>query len=150
MRWTDFSVRWTRFSLRGCATLGVAGAVALLSGCVVAPVDDGYADYGYSSTTVYTNYGYPPPPRVEYRTVAPAPNYIWIGAGTGSGPAAVTTGAPGAGHRPAPTMCRPPHHPGPISSHRRCARRPHGPRCVPMIAPARRLGAPTTAPVRPR
>ena len=32
-----------------------------------------------SSTTVYTTYGYPPPPRVEYRTVAPAPNYIWIG-----------------------------------------------------------------------
>ncbi|MDH0898937.1 hypothetical protein N5C12_06180 [Comamonas aquatica] len=79
MRWTDSSVRWTRFSPRGWAALGVAGAVALLSGCVVAPVDDGYADYGYSSTTVYTTYGYPPPPRVEYRTVAPAPNYIWIG-----------------------------------------------------------------------
>lgn len=79
MRWTDSSVRWTRFSPRGWAALGVAGAVALLSGCVVAPVDDGYADYGYSSTTVYTTYGSPPPPRVEYRTVAPAPNYIWIG-----------------------------------------------------------------------
>lgn len=62
MRWTDSSVRWTRFSPRGWAALGVAGAVALLSGCVVAPVDDGYADYGYSSTTVYTTYGYPPPP----------------------------------------------------------------------------------------
>ena len=49
MRWTDSSVRWTRFSPRCWAALGVAGAVALLSGCVVAPVDDGYADYGYLS-----------------------------------------------------------------------------------------------------
>lgn len=57
---------------------GLLGAL-VLGGCVVAPMDDGYADYGYSSTTVYTNYGYPPPPRVEYRSVAPAPGYAWVG-----------------------------------------------------------------------
>lgn len=61
------------------AALGVAGGAALLSGCVVAPLDDGYADYGYSSTTVYTQYGYPPAPRVEYRTVAPSPHHVWEG-----------------------------------------------------------------------
>ncbi len=75
MRWTDSSVRWTRFSPRGWAALGVAGAVALLSGCVVAPADDGYADYGHSSTTVYPTYGHPPPPPVEDRTGAPPPKY---------------------------------------------------------------------------
>lgn len=54
------------------------GGAAVLSGCVVAPLDDGYADYGYTSTTVYTDYGYPPPPRVEYRTIAPSPTHIWV------------------------------------------------------------------------
>lgn len=56
------------------AILSVAGS-ALLGGCVVAPVSDGY---GYTTTTVYTNYGYPPPPRVEYRAVAPSPYHVWI------------------------------------------------------------------------
>lgn len=56
------------------AILSLAGA-ALLGGCVVAPVSDGY---GYTTTTVYTNYGYPPPPRVEYRAVAPSPYHVWI------------------------------------------------------------------------
>lgn len=55
----------------------LAGAVTL-SGCVVAPVDDGYADYGYTSTTVYTHYGDPPPVPVEYRTMAPSARHVWI------------------------------------------------------------------------
>ncbi|HEY4664268.1 MAG TPA: hypothetical protein VIG85_04710 [Comamonas sp.] len=53
-------------------------ALAAMSGCVVAPMDDGYAEYGYTSTTVYTDYGHPPPPRVEYRTVAPSPHHVWV------------------------------------------------------------------------
>lgn len=64
----------------GAAVAAFAGA-ALLSGCVVAPLDDGYGytDYGYSSTTVYTTYGSPPPPRVEYRYAAPSPAHVWMG-----------------------------------------------------------------------
>lgn len=68
-----------RLSPRAWGTAAVVAAAAALSGCVVAPLDDGYSDYGYSSTTVYTNYGYPPPPRVEYRTVSPYPDYVWAG-----------------------------------------------------------------------
>lgn len=68
-----------RLSPRCWAAVVAVGGAAVLSGCVVAPLDDGYSDYGYSSTTVYTNYGYPPPPRVEYRTVAPSPSYVWVG-----------------------------------------------------------------------
>lgn len=69
MRTTMRKAAWT------VSLLGVLG----LSGCVVAPIDDGYADYGYTSTTVYTDYGHPPPPRVEYRTVAPSASHIWLG-----------------------------------------------------------------------
>lgn len=67
--------------LRVWAWAAALGGAAALSGCVVAPIDDGYGDpgYSYSSTTVYTDYGYPPPPRVEYRTVAPSPSHIWVG-----------------------------------------------------------------------
>ena len=77
MQSTQFSSTALRRRMWGAAW--VLGGAALLSGCVVAPVDDGYAGYGYSSTTVYTNYGYPPPPRVEYRYAAPSPSYVWIG-----------------------------------------------------------------------
>lgn len=66
-------------SARLWAAAAVVGGAAVLSGCVVAPLDDSYADYGYTSTTVYTHYGYPPPPRVEYRYAAPTPSHIWIG-----------------------------------------------------------------------
>lgn len=68
---------WARS--RRWIALGLAGGAVVLSGCVVAPIDDGYADYGYTSTTVYTDYGYPPPPRVDYRTVAPSTTHIWVG-----------------------------------------------------------------------
>lgn len=67
---------------RALALLGCVAGAVVLSGCVVAPVGDGYAgDGGYvqTSTVVYTQYGAPPPPRVEYRTVAPYPDYVWIG-----------------------------------------------------------------------
>ncbi|QDF97805.1 hypothetical protein CJ010_15325 [Azoarcus sp. DD4] len=51
---------------------GLALLVALsVSGCVVAPVDDGY--YYGEETVIVT-----PPPRVEYRGYPPAVNYIWI------------------------------------------------------------------------
>lgn len=65
-------------SSRVGAVVAAVGGAAVLSGCVVAPMDDGYAGYGYTSTTVYTNYGYPPAPRVEYRTVAPSPYHVWV------------------------------------------------------------------------
>lgn len=68
-----------RISPRVWAASAVVGGAALLTGCVVAPLDDGYADYGYTSTTVYTTYGHPPPPRVEYRYAAPSPSHIWVG-----------------------------------------------------------------------
>lgn len=68
-----------RMHPRVWALLAAVGGAALLSGCVVAPVDDGHVDYGYTSTTVYTTYGHPPPPRVEYRTIAPSPHHIWVG-----------------------------------------------------------------------
>lgn len=68
-----------RFSPRCWAAVVAVGGAAVLSGCVVAPLDDGYTDYGYSSTTVYTQYGYPPPPRVEYRTIAPSASHVWVG-----------------------------------------------------------------------
>ena len=67
-----------------CAA-GLLGGALLLSGCVVAPTDGYhtgvYDSPGYysSSTVVYTQYGSPPPPRVEYRTVAPGPGYAWVG-----------------------------------------------------------------------
>lgn len=67
-----------RLCLRIGAALAAAAGAAVLSGCVVAPLDDGYADYDYSSTTVYTHYGNPPPPRVEYRSVAPSYSHIWV------------------------------------------------------------------------
>lgn len=68
-----------RISARLWAAAAAVGGAALLSGCVVAPLDDGYTDYGYTSTTVYTTYGHPPPPRVEYRYAAPSPTHIWVG-----------------------------------------------------------------------
>lgn len=47
---------------------GALGAAALLGGCVVAPVQPGYA---------YNTYGAPPPARYEVMPVAPDPYYIW-------------------------------------------------------------------------
>lgn len=49
----------------GAAALGTA---ALLGGCVVAPVQPGYA---------YSTYGSPPPVRYEAVPVTPDPLYIW-------------------------------------------------------------------------
>lgn len=45
----------------------LAGSV-VLSGCIVAPVDQGYA---------YTTYGSPPPVRYEAVPVAPSAAYVW-------------------------------------------------------------------------
>ncbi|MGN1057501.1 MAG: hypothetical protein ACI4QS_12405 [Comamonas sp.] len=64
---------------RSWALGAMLGGAAFLTGCVVPPVGDGYTDYGYSSTTVYTTYGHPPPPRVEYRSVAPSVRHVWVG-----------------------------------------------------------------------
>ncbi|PEH90752.1 MULTISPECIES: YXWGXW repeat-containing protein [Comamonas] len=65
---------------RVLAVLVAAVGAAALTGCVVPPVDSGYSSAGYydSSTVVYTQYGSPPPPRVEYRTVSPYPDYVWV------------------------------------------------------------------------
>lgn len=52
------------------AGLTVVTGSALLGGCVVAPVDPGYA---YS----YTTYGSPPPVRYETVPVAPSAAYVW-------------------------------------------------------------------------
>lgn len=70
-----------RTTMRGLGTMAVLTGAALLSGCVVPPVDGGYSSGGYyeSNTMVYNTYGSPPPPRVEYRTVAPGPDYVWMG-----------------------------------------------------------------------
>lgn len=99
-----------RFTPRGWATVVAVGGAALLSGCVVAPLDDGYPDYSYSSTTVYTDYGYPPAPRVEYRTVAPSVSHVWVGGDWFWGGSRYDW-QPGhwapPGYRPMP---RPPHH----------------------------------------
>lgn len=57
--------------------LGLAGIVTL-SGCVVAPMDAAYADYGYTSTTVYTHYGHPPQAPVEYRSLPPSARHVWV------------------------------------------------------------------------
>ena len=73
------SSRPRHLSVRLWAAAAAVAGTALLSGCVVAPLEDGYNDYGYTSTTVYTTYGHPPPPRVEYRYAAPSPSHIWIG-----------------------------------------------------------------------
>lgn len=75
-----------RSGLPGGRTVGALAAIvgaALLSGCVVPPMEGGYASGAYydNSTVVYTRYGYPPPPRVEYRTVSPSADYLWIGGG---------------------------------------------------------------------
>ncbi|WP_291589262.1 YXWGXW repeat-containing protein, partial [Comamonas sp. UBA7528] len=66
---------------RVLAVLVAAVGAAALTGCVVPPVDSGYSSAGYydASTVVYTQYGSPPPPRVEYRTVSPYPDYVWVG-----------------------------------------------------------------------
>ncbi|MDH1701179.1 YXWGXW repeat-containing protein [Comamonas terrigena] len=68
---------------RVLAVLAAAVGAAVLTGCVVPPVDGGYGygggGYYDSSTVVYTQYGSPPPPRVEYRTVSPYPDYVWVG-----------------------------------------------------------------------
>lgn len=70
---------------RVLAALTAAMGAALLTGCVVPPVDGGYGGsygsggYYESNTVVYTQYGSPPPPRVEYRTVSPYPDYVWVG-----------------------------------------------------------------------
>lgn len=96
--------RW----MRCAAVLACLGGAALLSGCVVPAVDS-----SYSSTTVYTTYGYPPPPRVDYRYRAPSPRHVWQAGGwfwTGSR----YDWRPGywmpPGHRPAPPP-PPPHRP---------------------------------------
>lgn len=74
---------------RVLAAMMAAMGAALLTGCVVPPVDGGYGGgyggsygsggYYESNTVVYTQYGSPPPPRVEYRTVSPYPDYVWVG-----------------------------------------------------------------------
>lgn len=69
------------------ATLVVSAA--LLGGCVVAPVDPGYA---YS----YTTYGSPPPVRYEAVPVAPSAGYVGRRA-CGCGAARAMTGAQGTG-----------------------------------------------------
>lgn len=61
---------------RMAAAAVAAGGAALLTGCVVAPMDG--VDYGYSSTTVYTSYGHPPPIRQEYRPRPPSASHVWI------------------------------------------------------------------------
>lgn len=71
--------RSTRCTPRVWGAALALGAAAALSGCVVAPVDGGPVEYGYTSTTVYTHYGHPPPPRVEYRSRAPSPHHVWMG-----------------------------------------------------------------------
>lgn len=58
------------FNLRRCVGVAVVGSAALLSGCVVAPVEPAY---GYS----YTTYGSPPPVRYEAVPVAPSAAYVW-------------------------------------------------------------------------
>lgn len=58
------------FSLRRWVGAAMVGSAAVLSGCVVAPVDPGY---GYS----YTTYGSPPPARYEVVPVAPSAAYVW-------------------------------------------------------------------------
>lgn len=71
-----------RTAVRGLGSVVVLAGAAILSGCVVPPVDGGgYGNSGYyeSSTMVYNTYGSPPPPRVEYRTVAPGADYVWMG-----------------------------------------------------------------------
>lgn len=66
-----------RFSAVFSARLGIALATgAVLAGCVVAPEDGGYYRGGHE-TTVYTRYGYPPPPRAERRPRAPGPDHVW-------------------------------------------------------------------------
>ena len=65
-------------SVRLAAWGAALGGAAVLSGCVVAPVDSGPMDYGYSSTTVYTVYGHPPPPRWEQRPRAPSAGAVWV------------------------------------------------------------------------
>ena len=74
----------TIFSISQDAAWRVAGwmaagtAAAVLTGCVVPPVE-ARGGYYESTTVVYDRYGSPPPARVEYRTVAPAPDYVWVG-----------------------------------------------------------------------
>lgn len=65
-------------SRRTGMTALVLGSAAILVGCVAVP-DGGYENYSYTSTVVYSDYDYPPPPRVEYRTVAPSAAHIWVG-----------------------------------------------------------------------
>lgn len=66
-----------RFSAVFSARLGIALATgAVLAGCVVAPEDGGYYRGGHK-TTIYTRYGYPPPPRAEHRPRAPGPDHVW-------------------------------------------------------------------------
>lgn len=81
LRTTDAGPRRSAVRL-GLGGLAVLAGVAILSGCVVPPMDGGgYSNSGYyeSSTMIYNTYGSPPPPRVEYRTVAPGPDYVWAG-----------------------------------------------------------------------
>ena len=58
------------FPLRRSAALVVLGASALLTGCVVAPVEPAY-------TYSYSTYGAPPPARYEVVPVAPNAAYVW-------------------------------------------------------------------------
>nr|WP_174862457.1 hypothetical protein [Comamonas jiangduensis] len=110
---------------------------------MVAPLEDGYNDYGYTSTTVYTTYGHPPPPRVEYRYAAPSPSHIWIG-GDWFWAGSRYDWRPGywapPGYRPVP---RPPHlgyaHPRPCGRCRPC---PAAHRYARMSSRAHRIGVP--------
>lgn len=90
------------------AWLAVGGAV-VLGGCVAVP-DGGYENYAYTSTVIYSDYDYPPPARVEYRTIAPSPYHVWVGGDWfwGSGRYDWRPGYwAGPGYRPMP----PPHRP---------------------------------------
>lgn len=120
----------TRSSARIWTAVAAVGGAAVLSGCVVAPMDDGYADYGYTSTTVYTTYDRPPPPRVEYRTIAPSPSHVWVG-GDWFWDGGRYDWRPGRwappGYRPAPPPPRPHIQPPP--------RAPHGVGAAPQPRP---------------
>jgi WXXGXW repeat (2 copies) len=69
--------RMTSSLLSRGGLLAAAAALALLSGCVVAPL--GYQP-GYAGTEVAVA---PPPPQAEVIGVAPAPGFFWIGGNWG-------------------------------------------------------------------
>lgn len=142
------------FSARMGAVLASA---ALLSGCVVMPVEGGYRHHDryehYESHDRYDRYeghhthryGHPPPPRAERRPRPPGPGYAWSqGRWVWSGqryhwqPAAGTTCA-----RHRHRTCALGRHPTPIA-----LGRPHMPNIRPGgTAPQRRLAPGLSAPM---